>query len=85
MQIFELKNVKLCVEDDFENQAKNELPLKPFVWEGGLPCLCAFGWKFCTVFYNVGICCSTHLVLLKNIINSIFFSKFQKTFRMFNC
>ena len=73
MQKFELKSLKLCVGGNFENQAKNELPLKSFIWEGGLPCLCAFGWKLCTVFDNVGICCSAHLVLLKDVINSIFF------------
>ena len=73
MQKFELKSLKLCVEGNFENQAEYELPLKFFVWEGGLPCLCAFGWKFCSVFDNVGICSSAQLVLLNDVINCIFF------------
>ena len=44
------------MEGHFENQAEYELPLKCFVWdwEGGLPCVYAFGWNFCTLFDNVG-------------------------------
>ena len=49
------KSLKLCVKDSYENQADYESLLKRFVWEGVLPSPCAFGWKFCTMFDNVGM------------------------------